>query len=437
MIRMILPAVLLTTMTALSGAYTLSEAVGTALEERGDVIAARMSAESAEWDSRSADLWFLPSLSGQLAFQKYHDIQEMEVPGLGSIPMGSEYTSQAGLSLSLPVFVPQGPAGARLASRSLEMSELGVVGAEMDAVYQVVQAFYGVLLAEEMVEVSTEALETAEEGYELASLRYDAGTISRFELLQSRVAWENRGPELISAEASLANARASLCVAMGLDESTAAELVVEGTLDRRPALPVPESLEGAFGLMERNSPDLERAEVMRELGDAGVCMARASFMPSLVVSTSYGFQAESDDARFSTGDYERSWVSSLSLQVPIFSGLGDVADYGSSRAEKTSSYASARSLEQASELALVEAWNDLVSAREQVTATEATVAQAEEAASIAMVSYEAGTITRLEMDQAFLALTGARTNHASALFSLRAAEASLMRAMGTMEGYTR
>jgi outer membrane protein TolC len=39
------------------------------------------------------------------------------------------------------------------------------------------------------------------------------------------------------------------------------------------------------------------------------------------------------------------------------------------------------------------------------------------------------------MDQAFLALTTARTNHARALYDLRIAEAQLMRAVGMMEGY--
>jgi uncharacterized membrane protein (UPF0127 family) len=39
------------------------------------------------------------------------------------------------------------------------------------------------------------------------------------------------------------------------------------------------------------------------------------------------------------------------------------------------------------------------------------------------------------MDQSFLALTAARTNHASSLFNLRIAEAELLRAIGLMEGY--
>ena len=222
-------------------AVTLDEAVALALENRGDVQSALMSYESAVWESRNADLWFLPQVNGQLAFSRNYDVQEMTIPGMGSIPMGTEYSSIAGISLTVPLFVPQGPAGSRMASRAEELSFQQSRAAEMDAVVQVVQAFYGVLLAQEMMNVSAEALKIAESGYELAVLKYDSGTISRFELLQSRVAWENRKPDLIAAENALENASAGFAVALGQDND--AGFQVEGNLDDRPDFRIPESIE--------------------------------------------------------------------------------------------------------------------------------------------------------------------------------------------------
>ena len=67
-----------------------------------------------------------------------------------------------------------------------------------------------------------------------------------------------------------------------------------------------------------------------------------------------------------------------------------------------------------------------------MAAASSTVGLAEEALDIAVVSYEAGLTTRLEMDQAFLAHTQARTNYASALFGMKTAEAGLAAAMGTL-----
>jgi len=414
-------------------AVTLNEAVEIALQNRGDVLSARMSTESAVWESRNADLWFLPSVNGQLAFSKNYDIQEITIPGMGSIPMGSEYSSIAGISVNMPLFVPQGPAGARMASRAEELSSQKSRAAEMDAVVQVVRAFYGVLLAQEMMDVSAEALDIAEAGYDLAVIRYDAGTISRFELLQSRVAWENRKPGLISAENSLENAAAGFAVAIGQDDENLFH--VEGSLDDEPVFKMPLTLEEAREIMYSNSPDLKAAESMELVGDAGVDMARASFFPMLVFQTDLNYMAARNNTDFRIDDYERNLVVSVALQVPLFNGFSDISGYNSARARRSASEASARSIRQATDLSLVSAWNNLQAAREGVTATGSTVEQALEGAEIARISFEAGIITRLEMDQSFLALTTARTNHAQALFNLRVAEAELFRAIGLMEGY--
>ncbi|MBN2585842.1 MAG: TolC family protein [Candidatus Fermentibacteraceae bacterium] len=416
-----------------AGAVTLQEAVGIALDSRGDVQSALMSFQSAGWESRNADLWFLPQVSGQLAFSRNFDVQELSLPGIGTIPMGSEYTSLAGITVSIPIFVAQGPAGSRMASRAEDLSMHQARAAEMDAVVEVVRAFYGVLLASEMMDVSREALDIAEEGYRLAELKYTAGTISRFELLQSRVAWENRQPGLISAENALENSLVGFSVALGQDGDDLFQ--IEGDLDRHPDLKLPVSLEDAREMMLENSPDLQSAEYMQLVGEAGVDMARASFMPQLVFQTGLNYQAARSDMDFEIDDYERNLTASVSLQVPLFNGFSDIAGFNSARAQRTAAMASARSVRQFAELSLVSAWNNLQAAQESADATCSTVEQAMEGVEIARVSYEAGMITRLDMDQAFLALTTARTNHASALFSLRIAEAELMRSVGIMEGY--
>ncbi|NLP05275.1 TolC family protein [Candidatus Fermentibacteria bacterium] len=422
-------AVLLAVQAAFS--ITLEEAVSIALSSRGDVGAAWSGYESASWQRRSAGLWFLPRVSASGSLVRNHDIQEMEIPGMGSFPVGSEYSSSVGLTAAVPLFTASGIAGAGLARSAETLAMYNAIASEQDAVLQVASAFYGVLLAEELSDVAREALDIAEQGYALAEQRYAAGTISRFELLQSRVAYETRIPEAISAAFGVENAKSSLAVALGLPDSTG--LDPEGSLDD----PVPVaadvgSIEEAREVMLARSPDLAVADGMREVGAGGLRLAAASFAPTVMFQASYGFLAQGDDWRFDPEDYDRSWTSMISVQIPIFDGLSDVAGYNSARSDMLSSAWRARSLEQYCGLRLTEACNALEEARRMVEATASTVSQAEEGAEIASVSYEAGVITRLDMDQAFLALTAARTNHASALYSLRMAEAGLARAMGVL-----
>jgi len=412
-------------------AFTLEEAVSTAIQQRGDIAAARNAVESSRWDRNAAHTWFLPSVDFSLAYQKNHDVQEMTIPGMGSIPMGTEWASSYGITATLPL-VLQGPAGASLSSGALNMSELSLTGTEQDAVADVIRSFYGVLVAQMMRDVSTEALSIAREGYSLARQRYDAGTISRFELLQSQVAYENRRPDSISAEAGLNNATAAFAVSLGFQEDH--PVTIEGDLCDPFPIPLPGSLEEARQIMDSNSTELATAEEMRNLGDAGVNMAAASFAPRLVFQTSYSYQAGVDDlSEITAEDYSRNWTTSASLQIPIFNGLNDYSGYRSARYDRLVSYAMAEDMENYSSLGLVAAWNALHQAQEIVGAAESTMGQAEEASEIARVSYEAGIITRLEMDGAFLALTQARTNYATALYSLKTAETGLARSLGILD----
>lgn len=423
-----LPVVLVLTQAA---AFSLEEAVNTALEQRGDVTAARSELESSRWDRNSAHTWYLPQVSFSLAYQKSHDVQELTIPGMGSIPMGSEWSSSYGVSATLPL-VLQGPAGASLSTRALNMSELSLAGVEQDAVADVISSFYGVLLAEMMRDVSTEALNIAREGYSLAQQRYDAGTISRFELLQSQVAYENRRPDSIAAETGLENAEAAFVVSMGFQENH--PFTIEGDLCDPFPIRLPGTLEEARSIMNENSTELATAEEMRMLGDASVNMAASNFAPQLVFQTNYSYQASVDDImKITENDYTRNWTTSASLQIPIFNGLNDYSGYRSARYNRLAYFAQADDIENYASLGLVASWNALDQAGEIVRSAESTVGQAEEAAEIARVSYEAGIITRLDMDGAFLALTQARTNYASALYSLKTAEAGLARALGILE----
>ena len=412
-------------------AFTLEEAVETALAQRGDVISAESELESSRWDRNAASTWYLPQVNFSLAYQKSHDVQEMIIPGMGSIPLGSEWASSYGISATLPL-VLQGPAGASLSESALSLSELSLDGTEQDAIAQVIGSFYGVLMAEMMRDVTTEAINISREGYTLAQQRYDAGTISRFELLQGQVAYENRRPDSIAAEAGLENARAAFAVSLGYPENY--PVTLEGDLCDPFPIPLPETLEEAREMMDANSTELATAEELRRMGDAGVNLAASSFAPQLVFQTSYSYQASVDDImKITAEDYTRNWTTSASLQIPIFNGLNDYSGYRSARYDRLASYAQAEDIENYASLGLVASWNALNQARETVSSAEFTVGQAEEAAEIARVSYEAGIITRLDMDGAFLALTQARTNYASALYSQKTAEADLARALGILE----
>lgn len=428
---MIRTALILTALSGTAMALTLSEAVEIALVARGDVSAARENLEGSQWTRRAASTWFLPQVNAVLAYQKNEDVSGITIPGLGELRTGTTYQSQYGLTATVPLFVPQAMTGASMAGISRDMARHSLESTEIRAVQQVIASFYGVLLSEMMLDVTTEALEIAREGQRLAEERYAAGTISRFELLQNQVAYENRKPDSIAAAAGLENACAALAVAIGA--GCQAPAVVEGDLTDPFPMNLPATLDEARAVMLHNSPDLATAAALRSMGDAGVSHAAAAFGPTVAFQTSLMYQGGADEIEeIDRTIYNRNLTHSLSVSIPIVRGISDYAGYQGARADRMAANAQAADIERYAELALVQAWNRLSEARQTVSAASATVELALEALGIAVVSYEAGLITRLEMDQAFLAHTQARTNYASALYGMKTAEAGLAAAMGVL-----
>jgi outer membrane protein TolC len=74
--------------------------------------------------------------------------------------------------------------------------------------------------------------------------------------------------------------------------------------------------------------------------------------------------------------------------------------------------------------------NNLISARETMTANEKTVAQAEKAYSIARTRFDAGAGTMLEVNQAQLAVTQSRLNLSQAVFDMLSAKADYDKIIG-------
>lgn len=426
----IIKVTVLLMLTSLSFGYTLEEAIDVALQQRGDVAVASSSLESARWDRNAAHTWFLPTVNFNAGYQNDQDIYELEIAGMGSIPIETEWASSYGISATVPI-VMQGPAGASMSSTALNLAEYSLAAAKQDAAESVISSFYAVLLAEMMNEVAVEAMEIAREGYSLTAIRYETGMASRFELLQSQVAYENRRPDSIAAATALVNSRAAFAVSLGYSESE--QIPVEGDLLDVLPVALPATIEEARSLMASSSMELATAVSLRELGDDGVSLAAASFAPALILKSEYSFEAAVNDFSDLDADaYERNWVTSAAVQVPLFHGISDYSSYQSARYDRLAYQAQATEIEHYTSLGLVAAWNSLSEARETVAAAASTVGQAEEGAEIARISYEAGMINRLEMDGAFLALTLARTNYASALYALRTAEASLARTIGVL-----
>jgi outer membrane protein len=289
--------------------------------------------------------------------------------------------------------------------------------------------FYNVLVTRERIKVQEQNVELLRRQLQDVKNRFEAGTVSNFEVLRAEVAVANAQPALISARNNFRLAIDDLRQALGFVTTDAANIAktpeFSGKLE---FTPVSYELASALATAKERRPDLQRLKKLEEVAEQVVTVRRSNYYPDLSLYAAYDWRKRPGYSDFAasrdgvTVGVQSSW--------DIFDG----------RATRGRVVQAESALEQA-RLALNEAelsvsvdvrrsLSSLQEATELAEASKKVVEQAEEAVRLADARYAAGTATQLDVLTARNDLTTARLNQLQAFYSFNVASANVRRAMG-------
>ena len=118
------------------------------------------------------------------------------------------------------------------------------------------------------------------------------------------------------------------------------------------------------------------------------------------------------------------------MSIPIFSGFSTKHQISEAKANLLVLTANEETLRQSVLLEVQQAYLNLTEAGERITVAELTAKQAQENFDIANGRYAAGVGNPIEVTDADVALSNAKTAHNQALYDYKVARASLEKAMG-------
>ena len=293
----------------------------------------------------------------------------------------------------------------------------------IDTDFLVIKTFYDLLLAQQLIKVASDSVDQLTSHRNNTEALVKAGSTARFDLLRAEVQLAAARPPLIRAQATIANSMADLMHLLGLDPQAAPEMI--GSFPE--ALPIPATEDEALDIAFKQRPDLESFRQQERGSFYSLKAARQGFQPSLQFAQSWD---HSKGLRFPTDAFQYSSFTQISLSYPFL-------DSGLTRAksqEAAATHDQARiTLENAISNTLVEirkAFSSLKEAKEVLRSQEKNVEQATEALSIAESAYEAGSRTSLDVLDAQVALTQARTLRYQALHDHSIALVQLRRSLG-------
>jgi len=311
-------------------------------------------------------------------------------------------------------------------------SETRAVGKDLEAararaVFECVQGYWGLSLALENRDVARAAVDTAEENLRQVEILYREGTVVRSDLLLAKVHVADFKEQLARAEGGVRVASRQLNILVGAPSSgrwAVGELRVPAAEDL-PPMPADRLLERAKLLR----PEYVALHDRWVGSEQGVKAARGSFLPRMGFQASYEWNAP----QFAS-DLEGSYTLGVGLDWNLFRGFADLALLREAQSRRGMLWYELRRMEDRILLEIEEAVVAVETGRNRLHLTRERVGLSEESLRIIVQRYREGLSTRLEVEQAELALWRSRTAWLGAVHDLRIARVRLRLATGELLG---
>lgn len=301
----------------------------------------------------------------------------------------------------------------------------------LDALLEVRTRYYSALLARDQIEVEEQNVELLEQSLENATLRREAGEVSNFEVLRAEVLLANAQPALIRAQGDYRVAIEQLRQSMGYENyrrDPANLNKIPELTDELVYQPIEYDLEAGLEEALVNRAEIKRLEAIANAQEAGVKVARSGNLPKLDLIGTYGKQKSSFSDDFDDGP--EGWTVGVEASWNIWDG----AETKGRRIQAQSQLDQARLQEDALRLSVEvqvrQAISALREADQLALSAVRVVDQAEEAMRMADSRLQAGSISDLDVLEARVALTEARTNALAANYQHLVAKAQYRRAIG-------
>lgn len=423
---------------------TVEDAVQYALKNSKSLKSSAIDLEIKKRASDNAWNVLLPSLSASATAARLNNIDSTLQSANGSIQLAN-----AVLGTTTPVMEESekahwsviGNVGAqwnfnlamldsiKIAKNQYESGIITWEQAQRETEVQIRKMFYGLLVQQESLEINRESLKNAESRWKQSERLYNNGTVPRLQMLNSRVTYENKKPEVLNAENSLNQTKELFAFLLGLPYGEKFTLV--GSIEFSY---VTVNAEELFSKYVEQNRDIRELKKKKELLDLSIRAQNLStFTPSLSVNWGYNpthyAMGEWNDKDI--GPYEANDKGTLSFTL-AYKNLFDMLPFSSNmqglkdlKQQRSQVELGLEQRYQNTEIEIHKLCNNIDVAKENLEAMKRNVTIAQEAYESTLKSYNAGQTERLELqdsetqlNQAKLGLMNEKLNYVSAVLDL-------------------
>lgn len=341
-------------------------------------------------------------------------------------PLGSPWTSNAGVTLSQVVFDGQVFIALKARNATVSLQEKVAALTEENIIANVHKVYYQLVTGKTQIELLDANIARLEKLKHDVQVMYDNGFTERVDIDKLSVQLANLQTEKLRANNMIKNGYSGLKVLMGMPVKDS--LVLTDTLDDNT---IKEGVLEASQYNYSDRKDFQVSEITNKLNGLNVRRYKLSQLPSLVLTGGYSKQAQRDKFDFfGKGDWFTSSYLGLQLKVPIFNGFALRARVQKAKLELQKTQNQTEALKITIDNEVENAKNNYITAVASMDFQKKNMELAEKVYGQTKKKYEIGTGDATAINAAQTDLKTAQTNYLNALSEAIIAKIDFLKATG-------
>jgi outer membrane protein len=312
---------------------------------------------------------------------------------------------------------------ADMAKRGKTAMDLDRTSTKQQLALEVTTSYYNVLQALSLSSVAQQAVDDFNVHLANVQHHYDVGNVALSDVLQTQVRLANARNNLIKAQNAVTMARYKLNKVIGLN------LTDDTQLDERVSYePYTATLEESLTNAFKNRPEVQQAKLKVAMAKDKVKIAHSESLPTVGAAAVGNV---SDTVPASSKD-DTNWTVGVNVSFNIFDNKLSKSKTKEALADLTIATEQERQLEDAITLEVSNAYLSVKEAGERIKNNQVAVDQSTRDYAMAQERYETGICTNLDVMDAQVAMTQAKTNYVVSIYDYVNSRAQLSKAMGML-----
>lgn len=293
----------------------------------------------------------------------------------------------------------------------------------LEVEFETKRLFYGLLLAYETERIAKDLVDQAQAHYEETEAKFNQGTASKFDVLQSKTQVARLIPQLVNAQSAIELIMADFKKLLSLNMKD--PIRIEGELEHS-LIDIKEDdfLQDAY----KRNPQMILKLLGIDINKWAIEFARAGWLPQITANAGYNYR--SDDVGDMLNPRHDNWKVGISASIALFDGFSTKAKVDEAKARYNEATLKKEDIVDQIAVDIKSACLDLIKAKAVIDSQKESIIDAKEYLRLSEVRFDNGVGINLDIFDAQVALAQVEQNLAQGIYDYIMARAQLDRTMG-------